>query len=80
MGGKTKTKFCQEITNDELGSNMEKKWKDVLELNKHYEEVKSKYDIVYKDSNVNRTTKTNIIVSIVLLILLLLNLIHFLGL
>lgn len=71
--------WIQEITNDELGSNMEKKWKDVLELNKHYEEVKSKYDIVYKDSNVNRTTKTNIIVSIVLLILLLLNLIHFLG-
>ena len=72
--------WIQEITNDEFGSSMQKKWEDVLELENHYKEVKNKYDIVYKDSNVNKTSKTNIIVTIVLLLLLILNIIHFLGL
>ena len=70
----TKNLWIQEITEDENGTLLNDRLQEVLELDKLYSEVKNKYDILYKEMNIEKERKMAIFIMIVLAILLLLNL------
>lgn len=69
--------WIQEITNDAEGSKLYEKWKDVLELDYLYTEIKNKYDITYKDLNIEKVNKTNLLIIVVLAATLTFNIINF---
>lgn len=73
----TKEIGLTEITNSLTGTIFYNKWKEVFELQEIYNEIKSKYDILYKESKIEKDIKTNKIISIALIISLLFNIINF---
>ncbi len=73
----TKDIWIQEITNDDIGSILYEKLKKVCELNKIYEYIKDKYDLVYKELNIDKQIKINKFISIALIISLVINIINF---
>ena len=48
-----------------------------LELDSDYKEIKSKYDLMYKESELEKNEKINKLILIVLIISLVLNVINF---
>lgn len=76
----TKELWIGEITNDDVGSNIYKKTKQVCEVQKLYEEVKNKFDIAYKERNIEKENKINKIVLVILGLSLLLNVVNFISL
>lgn len=76
----TKELWIGEITNDDVGSNIYKKTRQVCEIQKLYEEVKNKFDIAYKELNIEKESKVNKIILVILGISLLLNIINFISL
>ena len=75
----TQNLWIQEVTNDDIGSFMNQKWNQVLDLDIAYRNVKNKFDILYKEKNIEKTAKTNKIIMILLFISVLLNILHFFG-
>ena len=73
----TKTIWIQEVTHDDVGSNIYKKVRNVCELEKIYLGMKNKFDIAYKELNIERENKVNRVIIVVLIISLLLNMINF---
>ena len=73
----TKKLWVQEITEDETGTELDSKMGETLELEKLYAEVKSKYDVLYKDMNIEKNRKLIIIIAIMLGVSLTLNIINF---
>lgn len=73
----SKKLWLQEVTNDDMGSCMYKKNKTVSEVEKIYHTIKSKFDIAYKELNIEKETKINKVILIVLGVSLLLNVINF---
>lgn len=73
----TKNLWVQEITEEETGSLLNEKLHDVFELEKLYQQVKYKYDILYKELNFEKERKTSIILAIILGVSLVLNIINF---
>lgn len=73
----TSSFWIQEITNDIEGSKLYEKWKEILELEYLYNEIKNKYDITYKDLNIERTNKINLALIVILVITLTFNIINF---
>lgn len=69
--------WIQEITNDDIGTNIYKKLRHVTEIEKIYNNIKNKFDIAYKELNIEKESKLNKIILIVLGISLLLNIINF---
>ena len=72
-------KFCNEIwiseiTNDSFGEKIYKRFKENLNLEEIFNQVKNKYDIAYKELRVEKNDKTNKILIIFMLICLLLGL------
>lgn len=76
----TKNLWVQEITEDETGTLLNDRLQKVFELDKLYSEVKSKYDIFYKEMNIEKERKSTIIMAIVLGISLVLNVLNFIAL
>ena len=76
----TKELWIEEVTSDDVGSNIYKKAKQVCEVQKLYEEVKNKFDIAYKELNIEKQTKINKVILIILGISLLFNIINFISL
>ena len=76
----TKNLWIQEITEDELGTAINHKIQKVFELDKLYSEVKSKYDVLYKELNIERNTKSTIIIAIILVGTLVFNILNFMAL
>ena len=76
----TKNLWIQEITEDELGTAINHKIQKVFELDKLYSEVKSKYDVLYKELNIERNTKSTIIIAIILVGTLIFNILNFMAL
>lgn len=70
----TKNIWMQEITEDENGTLLNDRLQEVFELDKLYSEVKNKYDILYKEMNIEKEKKMGIFIMFVLVILLILNL------
>ncbi len=46
--------WIQEITEDEIGTMLNHKIQETLELEELYNEVKTKYDVLYKDLNIEK--------------------------
>ena len=74
----TQNLWIHEITVDETGSIIYGNWKEVLELDNTYFEVKNKYDVLYKELNIEKTAKTNKLIAVILLAALIVNIINFL--
>lgn len=73
----TNNLWIQEITEDETGTMLNYKIAEVLELEKLYQEVKNKYDVLYKDLNIEKNNKTNIAIIVLIIIAIVLNAINF---
>ena len=74
----TKNLWIQEITEDQTGTLFNDKLQEVFELDFLYNQVKNKYDILYKELNFEKENKTTIFIMIILIISLILNIINFL--
>lgn len=48
--------WVKEVTRDELGSKLYRKWRDTLELGYLYQELKNMYEIKYKKANIDKNT------------------------
>ena len=64
------------MTNENLGSLIGEEWKKVLKLNSLYAQAKNKYDLFYKNSNIEKTMKTNKMIIVILIIILIIYLIN----
>lgn len=73
----TRNIWVQEITQEEEGTMLYEKWNKTLELETIYAQVKNKYDIEYKDRNIEKTRKINYLIIIVLLSTLIFNIVNF---
>lgn len=61
----TKNLWIQEVTNDDIGTMYYHNLRNVLELDNLYLETKNKYDVLYKEMNIEKnTTDIKIIIGI----------------
>ena len=68
--------FLSEITNSLTGTLFYNKWKDVFEIENICNNIKNKYDVLYKECKIEKNSKTNKIVLIALVISILLNIVN----
>ncbi len=73
----TQNVWTQDITTENMGALLCNSWSEKLELQKFYLKLKSEYDILYKEANIEKTAKSNKVIMIVLTVSLLLNIINF---
>ena len=76
----TKEIWLNEITNSNIGTSLYNKWKETFELQEIYNEIKNKYDVIYKDLTINNTVNVNKIIVVALGISLLLNIVNMVAL
>jgi len=73
----TKELWIQEISEDETGTILNKKIQDVLDLEKLYREVKNRYDVLYKELNIEKNRKSTITIALILVASLIFNILNF---
>ena len=73
----TKNLWVREITEDEDGSKLNYKLSKAFELDKLYNDTKTKYDVLYKELNIENNSKAIIIVAIVVGISLVFNVLNY---
>lgn len=67
----TKNFLIEEVSNDETESCLEKNWSEKLDIDRIFNKIKNKYDMLYKSTNVEKTKiKQNIIILILIVIML----------
>lgn len=76
----TKKIWIQEITEDETGTMLNHKMQEIFELEKLYGETKNKYDVLYKELNIEKNKSITIGITIILLASLLFNILNFIAL
>ena len=54
----TKNLWVQDITDDEIGSSINYKFGKIFELDRLYYEIKTKYDVLYKELNIEKNSKS----------------------
>ena len=59
---------------------LNQKIQEVFDLERLYGEVKSSYDILYKELNIQKTVKFTIVIAIVLVASLIINILNFIEL
>lgn len=69
----TQNIWINEVTAEDTGSIFYQYLKEVLELDNIYYDTKNKYDILYKEMNIEKSAKNNILIAIVLVIALIIN-------
>ena len=69
----TENLWINEVTLEDTGSLYYQYLKDVLELNTIYFDTKNKYDILYKEMNIEKSAKNNIVIIILLIVTLIIN-------
>ena len=74
----TKQIWDKEITADDTGSLFYKTIKETLELEELYDEIKTKYEIIYKDLNIEKNNNYYSIIIILLIFSLIFNTINIL--
>lgn len=72
----TRNIWIYEVTGNDIGTLMYKNWSKKLELNKTYLNIKSEYDLIYKESNLDKMSKANKSILLGLIILLLINILN----
>lgn len=73
----TKNLWIREITDDETGTMLNHRISEVLELERLYGQVKNKYDILYKDLNIEKNRTSTIVIGLVLAASLIFNILNF---
>ena len=73
----TKNLWIQEVTLDDIGTEIYHRIKEVLELEETYEETKNKYDVMYKELNIEKNARSTTIIAIILGITLIFNIVNF---
>ena len=73
----TKGLWIQEITSEDMGSLLYQDIKEVLEIDKLYNDVKNKYDILYREMKVENSEKMSIIIAVILVVTLIFNILNF---
>ena len=73
----TKKLWIQEITEDETGTLLNHKLQEVFEVEKLYTDVKSKYDLLYKELNIEKNRRSTIAIAIILVVSLIFNVLNF---
>ena len=73
----SKNIWIQDITSEIEGNSFAKSLRKALELDTDYKEIKNKYDLMYKESELEKNEKINKLILIVLIISLVLNVINF---
>ena len=73
----TKNIWIQEVTEDETGIIFDHKIKEMLSIEKLYHEVKTEYDVLYKELNIEKNKNLNITISIILVLTLIFNILNF---
>ncbi len=73
----TKKLWIQEITDDETGTLLNHKLQEILEMEQLYGEVKNKYDVLYKELNIEKNRRSTIIIAIILVASLIFNILNF---
>ena len=76
----TKKIWIQEITEDEIGTVLNHRMQETFELEKLYGEVKNKYDVLYKDLNIEKNKTATILIAVILVASLLFNILNFITL
>lgn len=76
----TKNFWNQEITDDEIGTKINFRHIKVFELNRLYDEIKTKYDILYKELNIEKNSKAIVVVAIILVASLIFNILNYIEL
>ena len=67
----TKNFLIEEVSNDETESCLEKNWSEKLDIDRMFNKIKNKYDMLYKSTNVEKKKiKQNIIILILIVIML----------
>ena len=72
----TQTLWINEVTNEDTGSLYNQYLKDVLDLKTVYLDTKNKYDILYKELNIEKSAKNNMFIVMLLVIAILINIIN----
>lgn len=73
----TKKIWIQEVTEEEIGSHINFKLGKVFELNILYQKVKNKYDIFYKELNIQKNTRSMWVLGIILIISFSVNILNY---
>ncbi len=73
----TKNIWIQEITQDEAGTIINRRLNEILELDALYAYTKNKYDILYKDLNIEKNSKITVALAIILSVAIALNVVNF---
>lgn len=71
----TKHLWIQEITNDDFGKSLIKKWDSILETEELFVKLKSKYEVLYKKYNIETSNKNSKRVLLVVSIMIVINMI-----
>ena len=72
----TQSIWIEEVSNDETGNELAQQWKNTLKTDIIYAKVKQKYDLIYKNINIEKTAKSNKWIAIILIILAIINIIN----
>lgn len=73
----TKKLWIQEITSNDIGSLYYKYIKEVLEIDKLYNELKNKYNILYSELKIEKNEKMSGLIVVILIATLVVNIINF---
>ena len=76
----TKEIWMNEITNSSKGTIIYNQLKENFELEKIYVEIKNKYNVIYKELNIDKEKRANKIILIILAISIAFNIINFITL
>ena len=76
----TKYLWIQEVTIDDVGTLYYHNLLNVLELDNLYLETKNEYDVLYKEMNIEKNTKANRAIIIILTISLIFSILNFMAL
>ena len=76
----TKKIWIQEITQDEAGTIINHRLNEILELDALYTYTKNKYDILYKDLNIEKNSTVTAVLAVTLLVAIVMNIINFIQL
>ena len=76
----TKNLWIQEATIDDIGTLYYHNLRKVLELDNLYLETKNEYDVLYKEMNIEKNTKANRTIILILVISLILSVLNFMAL
>jgi len=72
----TQNLWINEVTQDDTGSLFYQYLKEVLELKTMYFDTKNKYDILYKEMNIEKSAKNNMLIVLLLVAALVMNIIN----